>query len=316
MLEGFDSKFFEVSQIRSAEYTNLPPGDYTFLLFATNNHGVWTKEPVKFHFKVQPAFQETIWFYIVIILVGFLLIYAVYKWRVRGIQEMNKKLIKVNGELDGFVYSASHDLRSPLASLLGLIDLSRKDSQNANLYLNKMEKSIKRLDDFISEIIDFSSNERKEVVCDEVDFKSIIDSVVDDLSFLDSHNIVKKNISVAQQGVFKSDKRRLGVIFRNLISNALKYFDNSKNESYLSIEVKTTSDFAHIIVADNGIGISQEEQQEVFKMFYRATERSTGSGLGLYIILETVDKLGGTIEMESEKYLGTKFIIKIPYLNL
>jgi len=314
-LEGLDPDFTEVSKVRSAEYTNLPPGKYTFLLFATNNHGLWTKNPAKFHFEVLPAFYETFWFYFLMALVVFLIMYAVYKWRVSGIQKMNAKLIKVNSELDSFVYSASHDLRSPLASLLGLINLSRKDPQNSDDYLNKMEKSVKKLDDFIAEIIDFSSNERKEVVCDEVDFESTIYNIIDELSFLDSEDRISKKVNINQKGLFKSDKRRIAVIFRNLISNALKYHDDSKEEPYLKIEVESNSEAAHILIEDNGIGISKEEQKEVFKMFYRATERSTGSGLGLYIILETVEKLQGTIKMESEKYNGTSFYIEIPFIN-
>ncbi|WP_296620437.1 sensor histidine kinase [Marivirga sp.] len=314
-LEGFDSDFTEVAGVRSAEYTNLPPGEYTFLLFATNNHGLWTQEPAKLHFVVKPAFHETFWFYFLLGVLAFFLVYAIYKWRVSGIQKMNKKLIKVNSELDGFVYSASHDLRSPLASLLGLINLSRKDPPNTLVYLDKMEKSVKRLDDFIAEIIDFSSNERKEVVCDEVDFKFTVENIIDELSFLDSEGEVRKEVSIVQKELFISDKRRIAVIFRNLISNALKYYDGSKDDPYLKIEVESNSSFARILIEDNGIGISKDEQEEVFKMFYRATERSTGSGLGLYIILETVEKLHGTIKMESEKYEGTKFLIEIPFCN-
>ena len=314
-LEGFDSEFTEVAGVRSAEYTNLPPGEYTFLLFATNNHGLWTQEPAKLHFVVKPAFHETLWFYFLLGILTFFLIYAIYKWQVSGIQKMNKKLIKVNSELDGFVYSASHDLRSPLASLLGLINLSRKDPSNTLIYLDKMEKSVKRLDDFIAEIIDFSSNERKEVVCDEVDFESIVRNIIDELSFLDSEQEVRKEVKVIQKGPFISDKRRVAVIFRNLISNALKYYDGSKEDPYLKIEVESDSNIARIVIEDNGIGISKDEQEEVFKMFYRATERSTGSGLGLYIILETVEKLQGTIKMDSQKYEGTKFVIEIPFFN-
>ncbi|WKK75922.2 two-component regulator propeller domain-containing protein [Marivirga salinae] len=314
-LEGFDPAFTEVSGVRSAEYTNLPPGKYTFLLFATNNHGLWTKQPAKFYFEVKPAFYETFWFYFLLALITFFLVYAIYNWRVSGIQKMNKKLMKVNSELDGFVYSASHDLRSPLASLLGLINLSRKDPTNTFDYLDKMEKSVKRLDDFIAEIIDFSSNERKEVVCDEVDFESTVYSIIDELSFLDSEDKIAKKVNIDQNGLFISDKRRIAVIFRNLISNALKYYDDSKDEPHLNIEVESNSGFARILIEDNGIGISKEDQEEVFKMFYRATERSTGSGLGLYIILETVEKLRGSIKMESEKYKGTSFHIEIPNLD-
>lgn len=224
--------------------------------------------------------------------------------------------MKVNSELDGFVYSASHDLRSPLASLLGLINLGRSDTQNIELYLDKMEKSVKRLDDFIAEIIDFSSNERKEVVCDQLEFEPIVDNIIEELSFLDSNERVRKNINIQQSCIFQTDKRRMAIIFRNLISNALKYYDDSKENPFLKIEIRSNSKSAHIIIEDNGIGISKNEQEEVFKMFYRATERSTGSGLGLYIVLETVEKLGGVITMSSERYKGTKFDIIIPFLNL
>jgi len=314
-LQGLESEFNTVSGVRSAEYTNLSPGEYTFLVFATNNHGKWTKEAASFHFVIKPAFHETVWFYVLMAVLLALVIYSIYEWRVRGVRKMNKKLIKVNNELDGFVYSASHDLRSPLASLLGLINLSRKDSDNATLYLDKMEKSVKRLDDFIAEIIDFSSNERKEVECNKVNFESSITRIIDELSFLDEGKKVEIDVNIEQSAPFNSDERRIAVIFRNLISNALKYHDDSKDNPYLKIHVKSNSTIAEITIQDNGIGISKDEHEEVFKMFYRATERSSGSGLGLYIILETVQKLNGTIKMESEKYQGTKFYIEIPFIK-
>ncbi|ADR21718.1 hypothetical protein MATR_06490 [Marivirga tractuosa] len=315
-LEGQEKNFTTISGNRSAEYTNLAPGEYQFLVYATNNQGDWTTPIAICHFVIKPAFYETIWFYLLFGAIIILLIYLIYKWRVNAIEKMNTKLMKVNSELDGFVYSASHDLRSPLASLLGLINLGRSDTQNIELYLDKMEKSVKRLDDFIAEIIDFSSNERKEVVCDQLEFEPIVDNIIEELSFLDSNERVRKNINIQQSCIFQTDKRRMAIIFRNLISNALKYYDDSKENPFLKIEIRSNSKSAHIIIEDNGIGISKNEQEEVFKMFYRATERSTGSGLGLYIVLETVEKLGGVITMSSERYKGTKFDIIIPFLNL
>jgi signal transduction histidine kinase len=101
-------------------------------------------------------------------------------------------------------------------------------------------------------------------------------------------------------------------VFNNLISNAIRYSDPYKKQSFVRIGITTTVDQAHITVEDNGIGIEQEHIEKVFNMFYRATESKSGSGLGLYIVKETLDMLGGKIQVSSTMGKGTTFTLTIP----
>ncbi|MDX1628916.1 MAG: ATP-binding protein, partial [Fulvivirga sp.] len=313
-LEGFDEDYLFASNERTVEYTNLPPGEYTFYVQASNNDGIWNEEGDVFTFTVDAFYYETAWFYLTLILVVALLLWGIYKWRIHGIQKMNEKLRKVNSELDSFVYSASHDLRSPLTSLLGLIDLTKKDKANAEIYLEKMRSSVKKLDAFISDIIDFSSNDRKEIESKEIDFEKITEQVVNELEYLNRDGKIEVTKKINTGSGFISDSRRIAIVLRNLVSNALKYKDPKKENPYVSIDI-STSPAPHrvkIVVEDNGVGIEKSDQQDVFKMFYRANEYSSGSGIGLYIVKETVEKLNGTLELQSTPGEGTKFTITLP----
>jgi len=119
------------------------------------------------------------------------------------------------------------------------------------------------------------------------------------------------HINVDNKMPFHSDKSRIGVVLNNLVSNAIRYQNPEAEHPYVDIEVDTTAEEALIRVKDNGIGISKENQVKIFDMFYRVSESSVGSGLGLYIVKETLDKLKGQITVESELGKGTEFNIRI-----
>jgi len=315
-LDNFDEDYRQTTDTRQIEYTNLAPGDYTFHVMAANKDGVWNSEEATFSFTVSPHFYQSAWFYLIIIILSGLILYGLYKWRVYGIEQMNLKLRKVNGELDSFVYSASHDLRSPLASLLGLIELTRRDPGNVELYLDKMQSSVKKLDTFIGDIIDFSSNDRKEIQISTIKFSSLIENILAELDYMDIDDKIKVNIDVKSRGRFQNDKRRVAIILRNLISNALKYSDLNKEQPTVDILVEHNTIHAEIVVKDNGIGIDRKDIKDIFNMFYRATEFSSGSGLGLYIVKETVEKLQGNITIESSLNVGSTFKVLLPNLPL
>ncbi|HCW08059.1 MAG TPA: hypothetical protein DGG95_11920, partial [Cytophagales bacterium] len=173
-LEGVDGSWIEAGTVRQAEYTNLTPRDYVFHVQACNSDGVWNEQGARIHFEVKPFFYQTSYFYILITVLFAVLLYLAYKWRVNSIERRNRELRKVNGELDRFVYSASHDLRAPLASILGLVNVARLDKgNNFENYLDKIEKSVTKLDGFIRDIIDFSRNARTEVEAELIDFKTL-----------------------------------------------------------------------------------------------------------------------------------------------
>lgn len=227
--------------------------------------------------------------------------------------QTNQELSKRNTELDNFVYSVSHDLRAPIASVLGLINLARKDDDPGmkNEYLNRINHSAMQQDDFIREILDQSRNARLDVKKEEVYFESLIEETFNQLKFAtNSATSLEKIVSVTQTQAFHSDRWRLKVVLNNIISNAIRY--RNGREPVIRVNVAIEKHKALIEVEDNGRGIAREHLSRVYDMFYRATDDGAGSGLGLYIVKETMDKLHGHIRIESEEGRGTLVRLEIP----
>ncbi|RKR12045.1 phospho-acceptor domain-containing protein [Flavobacterium sp. 90] len=227
----------------------------------------------------------------------------------------NKELRTANYELDRFVYSTSHDLRAPLNSMLGLIEIA-KDDTNEELtleHLKMLNTSAKKLDSFICDILDYSRNSRMEVEMTQINFAELLKDVTQNLKFIGNNNrTVEFKIEITGETSIYSDKNRLITIFSNLISNAIRYQNPKIPNPFVSIKVDTSQTEINIEIEDNGIGIDKESQTKIFNMFYRVSHESVGSGLGLYIVKEAINKLNGEIKVQSEKGTGTTFLIKIP----
>jgi signal transduction histidine kinase len=227
----------------------------------------------------------------------------------------NEQLQKTNQELDRFVYSVSHDLRAPLASSLGLVELSKGESDIEKLrhYNLLKEKTLRRLDDYVTSLLNFSRNYRVEIGHDEIDFEKIIEeSVAFNKPYGNNELKLVVKIDVNQTGVFIGDSLRLRIVLNNLISNALKYHNENAQEQLIAIAVSTDEKKAILKVRDNGIGIANSKLNKVFDMFYRASETAKGSGLGLYITKEIVEKMGGKITVDSILESGTTFVVELP----
>ncbi|MEM9390404.1 MAG: PAS domain S-box protein [Bacteroidota bacterium] len=218
-----------------------------------------------------------------------------------------------NDELDNFVYKVSHDLRAPLSSILGLVNLARIEESGQNLrdYIGMIENRIKLLDSFINDVLSHSKNLKLKVDISEVKLGEVIDKCFCDLSYLPHAGDIDVSISIKGEPLY-SDQWRVNEIFRNLISNAIKYVDPNKDDSFIKLDIVISSASAEIMIIDNGIGISEHTLPKIFDMFYRATESSEGSGIGLYIVKNAIDKLGGSIKINSEEKKGTTFKIKLP----
>ena len=230
------------------------------------------------------------------------------------IKKQNRMLEKTNLELDNFVYSASHDIRSPLTSILGLINIASqtKDQKEIDECLMLMKSRIHRLDDFIEDILDFSRNLRLDKKLREINLYYFIDEIINNHDFGEHFDKIDVRISLASDFEVISDPLRLKVIIKNLISNAYK-FSNLRNESsWLRISVLRVDGNFQLIIEDNGEGIRKDLQEKIFEMFYRASENSKGSGLGLYIVKEMVEKLNGNIKVSSIYGEGSQFIIDLP----
>jgi len=237
----------------------------------------------------------------------------IYKSRAE-LKSKNKQLQKANDDLTKFVYSLSHDLRSPLMSILGIVHLAKTNKEAlADLnYFDLIENCVVKLDNFIKSIIEYYKNSRGEEVMQKVDFKQLVQNVVDTLKNQDS--LVKFELDIEQSTEFFSDPLRLNIILNNLVSNAIKYQNPSSFNRLVKLVIRSSDVNALISVVDNGIGIDEKHLDHIFKLFYR-TENSQdkdGTGIGLYIVKEAVDKIDGKITVSSTPMIGSSFEITVP----
>ena len=233
----------------------------------------------------------------------------------KQLKEQNSELKKLNEELDNFVYRVSHDLRAPNSSILGLIDIilhHEQDPVKVRELLLLVRKSLLKQDHFIKDILDYSRNSRLEVKPEEINFRETFEEVAMELRNGYQKETIDLSIDIQQDRPFATDNSRLHIILNNLLSNSFKYLNPQEQESRVEVRVEVTEKEAHITIEDNGIGIEKSRQEKVFDMFYRATDKKPGSGLGLYIVKEALLKLEGSVSLESEIGEGTKVEIQIP----
>jgi len=229
------------------------------------------------------------------------------------LENILRELHEKNFELDQFVYKTSHDLRSPLSTILGLVDILRGEPDEAarRQYVDLIANRVHKLDRFIRSMLDYSRNSRTATRREVIDVAALVQECYADLEYMKHFGRLQLNFLVGE-GRFCSDVFRLKVIFSNLISNAIKYQDFNKAQGRLDIAVEITPAQAVIRCTDNGVGIQPEYQERIFEMFFRAAEQSEGSGLGLYIVRQAVAVLHGTIGVQSQVGGGTAFAIVLP----
>lgn len=231
----------------------------------------------------------------------------------RQLNEKNIELQKANTELDNFVYSVSHDLRSPVVSVKGLLSLVLENKhldESVAQYIRMGERSLVHLDDTIREILDYSRNTRLGPVIEKFDIRKIVEQVFTDLKFAAGSEMSFKADIIGTSEI-NGDKSRFNTVIRNIISNAVKYRRKNITDPYVHFTMKKIGDLIHIDIADNGEGISSANLEKVFDMFYRGTTTGMGTGLGLYICKEILEKMNGTISISSVQGEGTTVHIEI-----
>jgi len=239
-----------------------------------------------------------------------------YKLKVENKQLLNK-IKKTRKHIDELVYRAAHDLRAPLASVLGLLNLAKKESDPEKLYqyLDLQEKSVRKLDELLRDIIQFSRNTHLELKVDGVNLEEMITESFLRHEYFKQSQQIEKSCEIEQNHDFLTDKFRFEIILNNLISNAIRYSDLEKPDPYIRVKAKVKPNEAEIIVVDNGLGIKENLKNQIFQMFFKGNdENAEGAGLGLFIVKETVEKLSGEIFLESVEGKGSEFRVIIPNL--
>jgi signal transduction histidine kinase len=232
----------------------------------------------------------------------------------KRLHDKNKELEKTNKELDRFVYSASHDLRSPISSVRGLIGLVRLNphSPDTKSYLEMMDNQLIGLNKFIEDIVLYSRNTRAAYKVELIQLKKLVKEVLISLQFFPGSEKIKIVVNIPDETTLYSDPTRVRIVLANLLSNALKYSDPAKENPFIKINATKVDLHLAISVQDNGVGIDRQYVSKIFDMFYQGNEKSDGSGLGLYIVKETLEKIQGEISVQSELGKGSEFKVILP----
>ena len=230
------------------------------------------------------------------------------------IKEKNELLQKTNAELDRFVYSVSHDLRAPLNSIQGLINIADTTNDQTELkqLMVMMKTRVKKLYTFIDVIISFARNTRTALKKEEVNLFNMATEVINNVQYREQAATIDFRLDIDKDTVVTTDISRLNIIMNNLVDNAIKYHRHAQSGKFVAISVGVFDKIIKLEITDNGQGIPEAAQEKIFDMFYRASESSKGSGLGLFIVKDMVERLGGQISLNSNYGEGTTFIINLP----
>lgn len=227
------------------------------------------------------------------------------------VSERTRELEERNKQLDTFVYRASHDIKGPLRSMLGLAQLGLLESTEevSKGYFEHIYKSSKRLDATLADLLNVVKTNHSEIERSRIDFSSIFSEITSSFEYNPNYKRIHFEFCVPKIIYFESDKRLLYSVMQNLIENGINYSDKEKKSSFIKINIQPSDNGVAIVYEDNGIGIAAEHQDKIFDMFFKIDANSSGTGLGMYIVKTTIDRLGGHIRLESEEGQGTKFTI-------
>lgn len=236
------------------------------------------------------------------------------------LEETQIALNNANAELEEFAYRTSHDLRSPLISSITLLDLIKRfmekgQEDKAMHGIKSCKESLSKLEVLIQDILTLSRAANLEQNFEDINFDHIINDAFDKISHLDGAKETEliKNYNI--ELIVNSQKEHVRLILENLISNAIKYRNTDSIKSFIKVSVNQENERLHIDIQDNGIGIPEDQEEKLFAMFKRFHPKTSfGSGLGLYMIKKSAEKIGGSIEFIRPEQ-GSTFRLTIPSLT-
>jgi PAS domain S-box-containing protein len=228
--------------------------------------------------------------------------------------ESRQNLLEVNQELDTFVYRASHDLKGPLSSMLGLIYLAKMESKGNNTYLELLENKGRDLNNILTKLITATHIKHQDPENENININVLIESIIKELkSYSDYKNASFTILNTMVDG-FTSDSQLLRTILFNILENAV-VFSKENEHANITISIDEKNSGVHFIIQDQGQGIEEQLQQKVFEMFFRGNVKSKGPGLGLYLASKAISRLSGKLTINSESNQGTAVNIWIPTSN-
>jgi len=232
-------------------------------------------------------------------------------------KKVEEKLLNANSELEEFAYRTSHDLRSPIVSTISLLkvakeSLVREDYDTVNKCFTHSDKSLRKLEILIRDILKLTEAKNCEESIEVLDLEMMVKDAFDGIDQLEGFEDFDCRVNLHHSIPLVSKKTRVNMILENLISNSIKYRNPENNNPYISIESYIEGSNFILSVSDNGLGIPENQQHKLFKMFNRFHPKvAFGSGLGLYLMKKSAEVLGGDIRHVNQAQ-GTMFTLIIP----
>jgi len=233
------------------------------------------------------------------------------------LQKKTDELTQSNKEMDSFIYTVSHDLKSPLVSIQGFSSMLMDDYKDkldsmGMMYLERMQKNSERMGMLIDNLLELSRVGRIKGKEEKIDISQMVSQIAEELS--PQFNARGTKLIVKDKmPIIMGDSTRISQIFSNLISNANKFMGDDNKEPKIEVGYKTDNGFHKFYVKDNGIGISKEYHEKIFQIFQRLEDiKVEGTGIGLSIVKKIVNSLGGNIWIDSEKGKGATMYFTIP----
>ncbi len=377
-LEGLDEEWSDWNAGAFIPFNSLPVGEYTLRVRARNVFGQQTPETV-LNFEVKPAYWQTWWFYVLVLLSLCLLIYLLVRLRLRALTRANRRLenkveektqeiskqnkqleqafdeiseqknqiqqanqelkqinntleqkvnerttslratllqlLQTNKELDTFIYRASHDLRGPIARLVGLANLAKMEKEPEAILtnLNMIEFTAQRMNNMLEKLMNIHAINSEALDYDRIYLPEFLEGIKQRVKQIPESESAYLIARVHGEQFVTSDETLLTIIMENLLENSVIFRENTSDVfSIVKLACRVESSYLLITVTDNGMGIDPEHQERIFDMFYRGSELSQGNGLGLYLVKKATEKLHGEIDFKSEVGNVTEFNVRIP----
>ncbi|MBV5315370.1 MAG: hypothetical protein JZU47_18845 [Prolixibacteraceae bacterium] len=327
-----------VSDVKK-EYTNLSEGNYTFEVKSKNQYKV-TGKTAKYSFRILPPWHHTWWAFLLYFILFIAFIYFTIKLYTRRlvaqkehleevvnertaevvqqkeeIQIQKNELEVANATKDQFFKIISHDLRNPFNSLVGFSELlieeiEQKDFEKSREYAKSLQKSSNELYSLTTNLLNWSRAQTNEISFnpEQLNIRTEIDSNVNFLkNFADKKGIILSSTPENDIFIF-ADQNMLNTVLRNLITNAIKF---SRKDDKITVEVEELETLVVVHIADTGIGMEKPTLEKLFKIGENIKSQGTahepGTGLGLILCKEFIDKHNGKIWVDSEKGKGSRF---------
>lgn len=232
------------------------------------------------------------------------------------LEDERDSLLKTNRDLDDFFYRVSHDLRSPITSMQGVSNLAklRLNEPEALSYLDMIDRSIVKLDRVILDLTSISKKRLIKLKLESINFNLLIADIRSQINDHGKKSAVDLRYEERKENVLVCDRNLLKMILVHLIDNAMAFTRNNQPQPFVRVSFARASGKVLITVEDNGLGMHKESLPKIFNLFYKENAQTQGSGLGLYSVKDMLDKLNGTISVQSDLGDGSVFVITLPAL--